>query len=84
MIKGYVNEALEPVVEIGLKRRGGGYNGPRGYRLCLAERHIEHLEMVFEFAEPYELANGEVVIMDVLRRTIMFGGRAQEVHLSQP
>jgi len=87
MIKGYVNEALEPVMEIGLKR--GDVitmiptvvdTGFSGY-LCLAERCIDQLEMTFEFAEPYELANGEVVVKDVFRGSIVFDGREQEVDL---
>ena len=87
MIKGYVNEALEPVVEIGLKRGDDvipvpavidtGFSG----QLCLAERHVEHVKMSFEFAEPYELANGEVAVMDVFRATIMFGRRTHVVNL---
>lgn len=37
--------------------------------------------MVFHHVERYELANGEVVAMDVFRGTIVFDGREQEVNL---
>lgn len=87
MIEGYVNETLEPVVEIGLKQ--GNVitmipavvdTGFSGY-LCLAEQYVDQMEMVFEFAEPYELANGEIIVKDVFRGSIVFDGREQEVHL---
>jgi len=87
MIQGYVNEALEPVIEIGLKRGEAtefiptivdtGFSG----HLCLSQRHEEKIEMVFHHVERYELANGEVVAMDVFRGTIVFDGREQEVNL---
>jgi clan AA aspartic protease len=85
MIEGYVNEALEPVVEIGLKC-GDAITaipavvdtGFSGY-LCLAERWIDELEMMFEYAEPYELANGERITRDVFRGVIRFDGQDQEV-----
>lgn len=85
MIEGYVNEALEPVLEIGLKQGDSvttipaivdtGFSGG----VCLSEEHVEHIEMTFEYAEPYELANGEVIVKDVFRGTIVFDGRAREV-----
>ncbi|MEK6407695.1 MAG: hypothetical protein AABN34_12085 [Acidobacteriota bacterium] len=87
MIEGYVNEALEPVVEIGLKRGDPvttipavvdtGFSGG----ICLSEDYVEHIEMTFEYAEPYELANGEVIVKDVFRGTIVFDGRVHEVDL---
>jgi len=87
MIEGYVNEVLEPVVEIGLKRGDvvtrisavvdTGFSGC----LCLAEQWIDQLEMTFEFAEPYELANGEVIAKDVFQGNIVFDEREQEVDL---
>lgn len=85
MIEGYVNEALEPVVEIGL-RRGDVVTiipalvdtGFSGY-LCLAKRWIDQLGMTFEYAESYELADGEVITMDVFRGVILFDGQEQEV-----
>jgi clan AA aspartic protease len=85
MVEGYVNEALEPVVEIGLKRGDvvtmipvvvdtgfGGY-------LCLAERWTDQLEMTFEYAESYELADGKVITTDVFRGVILFDGQEQKV-----
>jgi clan AA aspartic protease len=87
MVQGYVNEALEPVIEIGLKRGevtesiptivDTGFSG----HLCLSKRHEEKIEMVFHHVERYELANGEIAVMDVFRGTIVFDGREQEVNL---
>jgi clan AA aspartic protease len=87
LIEGYVNEALEPLIEIGLAQGevvtmvsaviDTGFSGS----LCLAEQHIDHLDMTFVYAEPYELANGEVLVEDVFRGSIVFGGRKQEVDL---
>lgn len=87
MIRGYVNEVLEPVVEIGLKRGeamefipaivDAGFSG----FLCLSKRHEDRIELVFHHIERYELANGEVVVMDVFRGTIVFGGRSNVVNL---
>jgi clan AA aspartic protease len=87
MITGYVNEALEPVIEIGLKAADGltqiaavvdtGFSG----ELCLSEHLIDHLEMEFAFVERYELANGDVLVEDVYRGTIEFDGYEREVDL---
>jgi len=87
MIEGHVNEFLEPVVEIGLKQGDAvttipaildtGFSGS----LCLAEQHVDRLEMTFQFVERYELANGEVIAKDVFRGSIVFDGRQQEVEL---
>ena len=87
MIQGYVTEALDPIIEIGLKRGEAtefipavidtGFSG----HLCLSKRYEDKIEMVFHHVERYELANGEVVVMDVFRGTILFGGRAHVVDL---
>ena len=87
MIQGYVTEALDPVIEIGLQRGEAtesiptivdtGFSG----HLCLSNQHKDKIEMVFHHVERYELANGEVVVMDVFRGTIMFDEREQEVNL---
>jgi clan AA aspartic protease len=87
MITGYVNEALEPVIEIGLKAAGRlteivavvdtGFSG----ELCLSEQLIDRLEMEFGFVERYELANGEVLVEDVFRGTIESDGHEREVDL---
>lgn len=88
MIEGCVKEeSLEPVVKIGL-RQGDTLTtiqavvdtGFSGY-LCLAERCVDQVDMTFEFAEPYELANGEVIVKDVFRGSIVFNGRELEVDL---
>lgn len=87
MIQGYVTEALDPIIEIGLKRGEAMEfiptiidTGFSGY-LCLSKRYEDKIEMVFHHVERYELANGEVVVMDVFRGTILFGGRAHVVDL---
>jgi len=88
MVEGCVKEeSLEPVVEIGLKQGGTLTTiravvdtGFSGY-LCLAERCVDQVDMTFEFAEPYELANGEVIVKDVFRGSIVFNGRELEVDL---
>ena len=87
MIRGYVSEALEPMIEIGLKAGGQltkivavvdtGFSG----ELCLSEQLIDQLEMEFAFVERYELANGEVLVEDVFRDTIEFDGHEREVDL---
>jgi len=86
MIQGYVTETLDPVIEIGLQRGEAtesiptivdtGFSG----HLCLSNQHEDKIEMVFHHVERYELANGEVVVMDVFRGTIMFDEREQEVN----
>ncbi len=85
MIAGYVNEALEPVIEIGLRGADGltkiiavvdtGFSG----ELYLAEHLVDRLDMSFVFVERYELANGEVIVEDVFRGTIEFDGYDREV-----
>jgi clan AA aspartic protease len=87
MVEGYVNELLEPIVEIGLVQEDRVTTIPAvvdtgfsGY-LCLSEQHIAHLDMTFEFAEAYELANGEVIIRDVFQGSVVFDGWEQEIHL---
>jgi clan AA aspartic protease len=87
MIEGYVNEALEPIVQIGLKQGGPvttipavvdtGFSGG----LCLSEKYVDNIAMTFEYTEPYELANGEVIFKDVFRGSVVFDGREQEVDL---
>ena len=85
MIEGYVNEALEPIVEIGL-RNGDlvttasalvdtGFSGV----LCLSEEHVDHIALTFEYAESYELANGDVIVKDVFQGSVVFGGEEREV-----
>lgn len=54
--------------------------GFSGY-LCLSERHINHVSMTFEFAEAYELANGEVIIRDVFQGSVVFDEWEQEIQL---
>lgn len=87
MIEGYLSESLEPIVQIGLKRGepvttipavvDTGFSGG----VCLSEKHIDSIAMTFEYAEPYELANGELIFKDVFRGSVTFDGREQEVDL---
>ena len=80
MIEGCVNDALEPVMEIGLKQGEAvttilatldtGFSGA----LCLAEQHVDRLDMTFVYAERYELANGEIIAKEVFKGTVVFDG----------
>ena len=54
-----------------------GFNG----YLCLAELYIDQIYLTFDFAEQYELANGEVITKDVFVGTIVFDGREQEIEV---
>jgi clan AA aspartic protease len=86
-MKGRVTEGLEPVVEIGIRRGDTvtavpaiidtGFSGT----LCLAERHVDQIDLEFKFVERYELANGEIIVKDVFRGKIVFVGQEQEVDL---
>lgn len=67
MIEGKVTEALDPIVEIGLKREESTSTieaivdtGFTGY-LCLSERWVDKLDMTFKFVERYEMANGDLI-----------------------
>lgn len=87
MIDGEVNDALEPVIEIGLV--GGertavieaivdtGFSG----QLCLSKRYLAELDLAPKFVERYELANGEVIVEDVYGGTIAFDGQERDVDL---
>jgi predicted aspartyl protease len=87
MIVGRVNDALEPILEVGLKRGetvtaisatiDTGFSG----MLCLAERHRALLDLEFGFIERYELANGEVITKDVFRELTVIDGREQGVEI---
>ncbi len=87
MIWGRVTEALDPVVELGLKQGDAitaipavidtGFSG----MVCLAERYLEQIALTFRFIERYELANGDVVAQDVFEGHIVFDGQEQEVEL---
>src|SRR5215471_15371909 len=87
MVEGRVNENLETVVEIGLKRGDivtwiraivdTGFSGT----LCLAEQYVDQIDLDFKFVERYELANGEVIVKDVFRGGIVFDGYEQEIDL---
>jgi clan AA aspartic protease len=87
MVEGSVNESLEPVVEVGLRREEVVTTIPAlvdtgfGGYLCLAEVYVNQLDMTFEFAEPYELANGDVIVKDVFRGRVVFDGRVREVEI---
>ncbi|MCR4432266.1 MAG: hypothetical protein NUV45_14790 [Tepidanaerobacteraceae bacterium] len=87
MIEGKVTEALDPIVEIGLKAgeiistiEAIVDTGFSGY-LCLSERWVDKLDMTFSFVERYEMANGEIVPKDVFRGAILFNDGEREVDL---
>ena len=85
MIEGHVSQDLDLIVEIGLIRKNQvtripalvdtGFSG----HLCLAQRHVDLLDLTFHHVERYELANGEVIAADVFRGTIVFGEERREV-----
>jgi clan AA aspartic protease len=87
MIRGHVSTTLEPTIELGLVQDGTvtvipvvidtGFSG----MLCLAERYLAQMNLTFQFLEPYELANGEIVGQQVFEGPIMFDGREQEVEV---
>lgn len=87
MIRGHVSPGLEPVIDLGLVQGDTitvipaiidtGFSG----MLCLAERHVAHLNLLFTFAEQYELANGEIVAQKVFAGRIVWDGREQEVEV---
>jgi len=85
MIKGEVTEALDPVIEIGLKDgetvsmiEAIVDTGFSGY-LCLSEQWVDKLDMSFGFVESYEMANGEIITRDVFRGVIRFNGQERGV-----
>jgi len=85
MIKGEVTEALDPVIEIGLKDgetvsmiEAIVDTGFSGY-LCLSEQWVDKLDMSFRFVESYEMANGEIITRDVFRGVIRFNGQERGV-----
>jgi clan AA aspartic protease len=87
MIRGRVSTTLDPVIELGLQQGNTvivipavidtGFSG----MLCLAERYLAQMTLMFKFAEQYELANGNIVGQEVFAGRIMFDGREQEVEV---
>ena len=87
MIRGRVSPGLEPVLELGLVQGDTvtvipavidtGFSG----MLCLAERYLTQMTLLFKFAEQYELANGDLVRQQVFAGRIVWDGRAQEVEV---
>ena len=78
MIKGFVNEDLEPVIEVGLVAGDRvertfaiidtGFNG----YLCLAESLIDKMDLSYIGTDFFELGNGEIVENDVFSGRIIF------------
>jgi len=85
MTKGFVNDDLEPVIEIGLiagdrvERTFAiidtGFNG----YLCLAENLIDKIDLNYIGTDLFELGNGEVVENDVFSGGIIFDERECDV-----
>ena len=85
MIEGFVNEDLEPVIEIGLifedrvERTVAiidtGFNG----YLCLAENLMDKIDLSYIGTDFFELGNGEIVEDDVFLGKIIFDERECDV-----
>jgi clan AA aspartic protease len=85
MIKGFVNDDLEPVIEIGLiagdrvERTFAiidtGFNG----YLCLAENLIAKMDLSYIGTDLFELGNGKIVENDVFSGRIIFDERECDV-----
>jgi clan AA aspartic protease len=81
MIEGFVNDGLEPVVELELVTKGEtekvfaivdtGFNG----YLCLAENQIDKMDLTYVGTDLFELGNGEIVENDVFSGRIVFDER---------
>ncbi|MCW3130932.1 MAG: hypothetical protein N2V75_12675 [Methanophagales archaeon] len=85
MIEGFVNEDLEPVIEIGLifedrvERTVAiidtGFNG----YLCLAENLMDKIDLSYIGTDFFELGNGEILEDDVFLGKIIFDERECDV-----
>ncbi|MBL7117725.1 MAG: hypothetical protein ISS94_02930 [Candidatus Syntrophoarchaeum sp.] len=78
MIEGFVNEDLEPVIEIELIFEDRAERtfaiidtGFNGY-LCLAENFIDKMDLSYIGTDFFELGNGEIVENDVFSGRIIF------------
>jgi len=81
MIEGFVNDGLEPVIEVELITEGKtekifavvdiGFNG----YLCLAENQIDKMDLTYVGTDLFELGNGEIVENDVFSGRIIFDER---------
>lgn len=81
MIEGFVNDSLEPVIEVELITEGmtekifavidTGFNG----YLCLAENQIDKMDLTYVGTDLFELGNGEIVENDVFSGRIIFDER---------
>jgi clan AA aspartic protease len=81
MIEGFVNDGLEPVIEVELINEGmtekifavvdTGFNG----YLCLAENQIDKMDLTYVGTDLFELGNGEIVENDVFSGRIIFDER---------
>lgn len=85
MTKGFVNDDLEPIIEIELisKEKNAktfaiidtGFNG----YLCLAENMIDKMDLVYIGTDYFEVGTGEIVENDVFMGKIIFDDRECEV-----
>ena len=85
MIEGFVNEDLEPVIEIELiagdrlERTFAiidtGFNG----YLCLAEHLISKMDLSYIGTDLFELGNGEMVESDIFSGRVIFDERECDV-----
>ena len=85
MNEGFVNDGLEPMVELELITEGEtekifavvdtGFNG----HLCLAEDQIDKMDLTYAGTDLFELGNGELVENDIFSGRIIFDGRECDV-----
>ena len=91
MIEGFVNDGLEPMVELELITEGNtekifavvdtGFNG----HLCLAENQIDKMDLTYAGTDLFELGNGELVENDIFSGRIIFdekGMRCARDHIT--
>lgn len=86
MIEGFVNDDLEPIIEVELIGYGGNTEkvfatidtGFNGY-LCLAENLIDSMDLTYINSDFFELGNCEIVENDVFAGRIIFDGIECEV-----
>ncbi|MFH1563314.1 MAG: clan AA aspartic protease [Nitrospirota bacterium] len=86
MIKGYISEDLEPIIEIELIDENHNLSkinavvdtGFTGY-LCLSENLVEKMRLEYLFTDNYELANGKIVEEDVFAGNVIFDNKKEDV-----
>ncbi len=85
MIEGFVNDDLEPIVEIDLTGMGvvertfgtidTGFNG----YLCVPKDIVEKMDLTYIATDWFELGNGEIVESDMFVSKVNFDGKECEI-----